>query len=147
MKRTTLFFLSLVFLSLSSCTKSKDDIAVSQSFSTASALTSGTWHTDYLTRNGVDYSAAMMAYNLIFQPNGNASAANSFRSVAGSWSINGDAKTSTIVNFNFTTESSPVELNSFSGQWTVISQTSSKIAFQQVIADSPELDYLTIEKN
>ncbi len=141
-----LFYLSLIVISFSSCSKDDDAKSTSQ---INSNVQSGTWRITRYIDSEVDETIKFSSYNFTFQSNGIVYATKGNVTYTGSWSItdsNSDDDSQEDLDFNlyFGLINDFEDLND---DWDFISQSASKIELIDVSGGSGETDYLSFEKN
>jgi hypothetical protein len=144
--KSILFYLSVIILTFSSCSKDDDAKSTTQ---INSNVQSGTWRITKYIDSQVDETSKFAGYNFTFQSNGIVYATKGSVNYTGAWSItdsnsNDDSQDDLDFNLYFDLTNDFEDLND---NWDFISQSANKIELLDVSGGSGETDYLTFEKN
>lgn len=145
---TSLLVLSVLFLSLNSCKKKKEDKSKTQNQIVAN-VQSGTWRITKFIDSGADETNNFNGYNFTFGSTGSLTANDGTNNYSGTWSIsdsNSDDDTQNDLHFNinFNLTNDFEDLND---DWDFVSQSATKIELIDVSGGNGGTDYLTFEKN
>ncbi len=140
---TTILF---VFI-LASCSNSSSDPSVPSQTVIQNNVQSDSWKITYFNDSGKDETNHFTGYTFTFGANGTLTASAS-STQTGSWSLtdsnsNDDSVSTLDFNIQFSLGN---DLDDLSEDWSIVSQTSSRIELIHVSGGNGGTDYLTFEK-
>jgi hypothetical protein len=144
---STLFIIVITTM----CSKSDDPVITNENQTAViSTVSSGNWRvTKLITNGGTDASMSFTGYNFVFSSNSVLTASDGTNSFTGTWSVtdsNSNDDTLNDLHFNITFNT-PVDFSDLTGDWHILTRTSTKVELNDTSGGNGGTDYLTFEKN